>query len=69
MALLGLVTFSTTPLFAKSPKNQVQYQEQPKDGKKCSACIHFLSKTKECKVVEGTVAPEGWCTLYTDNPK
>ncbi len=64
MALLGLVTFSATPLHAKGPKEAFKYQESPKDGKKCSDCIHFIAQSNECKVVRGSISPEGWCTLY-----
>jgi hypothetical protein len=67
MALLGLVTFSLTPLHAKGSKESVQYQEGPKDDQKCSSCIHFIAQSNECKVVDGPISPNGWCTLF--NPK
>lgn len=69
MALLGVVLFGATALHAKAPKDKVKYQDQPKDSKKCSSCTHFVAETKECRLVNGTVAPEGWCTLYVKNPK
>lgn len=64
MAMLGLVTWSTTPLYAKVPKATFKYQDMPNDGKKCATCTYFLPKTKECKMVEGAISPEGWCRIY-----
>jgi hypothetical protein len=71
MTLLGLAGFSAVPLHAagKAKQSAVQYQDTPKDGKKCSDCVHFISKTNECKVVEGTVDPDGWCSLFVLPPK
>lgn len=64
MALLGLVTWATTPLQAKIAQDKIGYQDTPKDSQKCIDCIHFLPKTNECKLVEGSIDPEGWCKLY-----
>lgn len=64
MAILGLVTWSTTALYAKSPKKAFKYQDTPSDGKKCSDCTYFLPESNTCKMVDGTISPEGWCTIY-----
>lgn len=48
---------------AKQSKKVANYQESPKNGEKCSECTYF-EKPDSCKVVEGTIAPEGWCKLY-----
>lgn len=64
MALLGLVTFSATPLYAKVPKDKVKYQDQSHDAQQCSTCNHYIPEKKECRLVEGTIEPYGWCTLY-----
>jgi hypothetical protein len=70
MALLGLAGFSTVPLqAAKYAKSIIQYQDTPKNGQKCSACMHFLPKTNECTLVEGTISPDGWCRLFLLPPK
>ncbi len=42
----------------------VQYQPQPKGDQKCSGCMHFIAESNTCKVVEGQVSPEGWCSLW-----
>lgn len=68
-AFLGLVSFSTTPLYAKASKKNTAYQGKPKDGEACKDCMHFLAKTNECKVVEGSISPDGWCKLYVNLDK
>lgn len=64
MAILGLVTWSASPLLAKETKEKLMYQDSPKDGKKCAECLHFLPQTNECKLVEGSISPDGWCMMY-----
>ena len=66
MVLLGVAGFSAVPLQAanKYAKNIIQYQETPKNGQKCKDCMHFLPKTNECTLVEGTISPDGWCRLF-----
>jgi hypothetical protein len=68
LALLGLVTFSTTTMYAKGAKDKFNYQDIPKDDKKCIDCMHFISETNECRIIEGTINPNGWCTLYFKKP-
>lgn len=48
----------------KLSKAQVQYQEQPKADQKCSTCMHFIPESNTCKLVEGQISPNGWCTLW-----
>lgn len=48
----------------KTPQATVQYQPKPKGEQKCSLCTHFISESNTCKVVEGKISPEGWCTLW-----
>lgn len=47
----------------KSSKQALQYQEQPKNGQKCSDCEHFIPGGT-CRLVEGDISPEGWCTAF-----
>lgn len=56
---------STAPAAAKAKQASVQYQTQPKGDQKCSLCRNFIAETKTCKVVEGSISPDGWCTLWT----
>lgn len=47
----------------KSPKEAVNYQDQPKNGEQCSQC-RFFSEPGSCEIVEGEISPEGWCNLF-----
>jgi high potential iron-sulfur protein len=42
----------------------VQYQLQPKGDQKCSNCMHFIAESNTCKLVEGQISPEAWCSLW-----
>lgn len=50
---------------AKATQASVQYQAQPKDGKKCADCQHFIAASNACALVEGQISPDGWCTIWT----
>jgi|GEM_PF-547130 len=49
----------------KAPQTSVQYQSQPKGEQKCSECMHFIAESSSCKLVEGEINPDGWCSLWT----
>jgi len=49
---------------AKVSQASVQYQTQPKDGKTCADCMHFIAESNTCKLVEGDISPTGWCALW-----
>ena len=54
---------------AKASKEAMKYQDQPKDGQRCDSCMQFLPGPKAgangtCKVVEGSISPNGWCIAY-----
>lgn len=68
MSALGLASFYTVPLYAKTSKDIVKYQPTPKDGNSCKSCMHFIPETNECRTVEGSIDPNGWCTIYFKNP-
>jgi len=65
---LGLVTFATG-LSARAQAQEklaqkiVQYQEQPKNGQMCNICVNF-EPPNACKIVAGTIAPNGWCIAF-----
>lgn len=48
----------------KMSKEAAQYQEQPKGDQQCSNCMQFLADSNTCKLVEGSISPEGWCILW-----
>jgi len=64
VAFLSLLTFSTMPLYAKGSQEQMKYQSKPNNGQACKDCMHFEAEKKQCKVVDGTISADGWCTLY-----
>jgi len=47
----------------KVDQSVVQYQTSPKDGAQCSSCVNFVAPNA-CKVVSGTIVPNGWCVAY-----
>ena len=50
---------------AKFPQTSpaVAYQPTPKDGRQCDGCMLFQAPDG-CQVVDGKVAPTGWCKLW-----
>jgi len=48
---------------AKMAPTAVKYQDTPKDGKQCDACNFFVAPDA-CKMVDGKIAPTGWCALW-----
>jgi hypothetical protein len=47
----------------KIAQNVVQYQVTPKDNQKCSICVNF-EPPNACKIVAGTISPNGWCIAF-----
>ncbi len=45
----------------------VKYQADPKDGKQCDGCNFFVAPNS-CKMVDGDIAPTGWCSLWVKKP-
>jgi hypothetical protein len=48
---------------AKTPQKTVKYQDTPKGDQRCENCKQFQSPSA-CKVVDGTISPQGWCMVY-----
>jgi hypothetical protein len=48
---------------AKVSQAQAKYQSQPKGDQMCGNCANFISPNS-CKLVEGKVSANGWCTLW-----
>jgi len=58
---------------AKATKQAMQYQDYPKNGQQCSACLQFVPGAKPdangtCKVVDGPISPKGWCIAFVKKP-
>ncbi|HUH84922.1 MAG TPA: high-potential iron-sulfur protein [Stellaceae bacterium] len=48
----------------KMPKQEAEYQPTPKNGQTCAACELFTPPAA-CKIVRGSVSPQGWCQLFS----
>ena len=48
---------------AKVSQKIVKYQDTPKGEQRCDNCDLFEAPSS-CKNVDGTVAAQGWCTIY-----
>lgn len=48
----------------KLSKADARYQDSPSGDASCRNCLHFLADSNTCKVVEGQVSPDGWCSLW-----
>lgn len=51
----------------KATQKDVAYQNTPKGDQRCDNCMQFEAPSS-CKVVEGTIAPSGWCGAYVKKP-
>jgi len=49
---------------AKMAQAAVKYQADPKEGHQCDGCAFFVAPNS-CKMVDGDIAPTGWCALWT----
>jgi hypothetical protein len=52
----------------KVSQADAKYQAQPKDGQQCDGCVQFQAPSS-CKLVDGNIAPTGWCQLFAAKPK
>lgn len=69
-ALAGLLLAETATAEAKGSQAQFKYQSTPSGGHKCSGCTFFIpgsspSKNGSCKIVDGSISPNGWCTAWS----
>jgi hypothetical protein len=53
----------------KAKKQDMHYQDRPKEGQKCEDCVHYIpgkdaKAPGECKIVDGPISPKGWCIEY-----
>jgi hypothetical protein len=47
----------------KATKEAMKYQDKPSGEKQCSNCSQFTAPSG-CKIVEGTVSPQGYCIAW-----
>ena len=53
-------------------KVTVHYQWKPNGDEQCSGCLNYIPGPKPnaigaCHVVEGPIAPNGWCIAFSPN--
>jgi len=60
-ALIG--TSATQTRAAKVSQGSVAYQSSPKGNQRCGSCRQFQAPSS-CKMVEGSISPQGWCRLW-----
>ena len=48
---------------AKLPPNEIGYQASPKGSSRCELCVNWQAPNA-CKVVAGSISPNGWCGLF-----
>ena len=63
-AVLG-AGLAASPTLAQSKRAQraVSYRPTPNGHERCDNCANFQSPAS-CKLVDGVIAPSGWCVLY-----
>ena len=69
-ALAGLLIAETSTAQAKGSQAQFKYQNTPKNGQKCSGCTFYIPGSSAtangtCKIVDGSISPNGWCTAWS----
>jgi hypothetical protein len=69
-AFAAAVASVASPAQAKGSQAAFKYQKTPKGSAKCSGCKYFVagsSKTANgsCKLVDGSISPNGWCIAYS----
>lgn len=47
----------------KYSKHTVSYEPKARGADHCAVCSHYLNRTT-CEIVEGKIAPEGWCKKF-----
>jgi len=57
----------------KVPQAAVKYQDKPNGNMKCGNCLQFVPGSSPdangtCKVVDGTISPNGYCTIWVAKP-
>lgn len=64
-AIVGASLVGSVPAYAsnKIPQKAVSYQATPKGNQRCDGCALWQGSSS-CKLVDGTIAPSGWCSLF-----
>jgi hypothetical protein len=49
----------------KSTQASVRYQSKPNAKQNCGNCNNFIAASNSCKLVEGNISAEGWCSIWS----
>ena len=62
---VATVALSASPALASNKMSQkaMSYRPAPNGSQRCDNCANFQSPNA-CKLVDGAIAPTGWCVLY-----
>lgn len=70
-AALVMVPFASLAAKNESVRKSLQYQDTPKEGKQCDACMQFVPGKSApgpggCKVIPGDteISAKGWCIAW-----
>jgi hypothetical protein len=64
VAIIHVLGLNRAVAQAKVPQKTVAYQDKPKGTDRCDGCNNF-QPPNACKLVEGEINPQGWCSLFT----
>lgn len=59
-----LALVSSKAMAAKVAQDAVGYVNPSPNENKCGTCTHFEADANSCKVVDGDISAEGWCSLW-----
>lgn len=77
VAAVPMFLIATEAMAAKNDglRSALQYQDDPKDGKRCDACLHWKAGADAaaqggCAILPGDteVSPSGWCSAFVKKP-
>ena len=64
-AAAATVVLTPSPALASNKMSQkaMSYRPSPNGNQRCDNCGNFQAPAS-CKLVDGAIAPTGWCVLY-----
>jgi len=70
LAGAGLVVWLKPASAGTASKKDFYYQDKPKDGHRCADCGSYQPPAAgtgdaACRIVAGTVSPDGWCLAFS----
>ena len=65
VGITGILAATLKPALAQPKISQiaVNYQDHPDGDKRCDKCIQF-QPPDACKVVDGSISPQGSCRIF-----